>query len=169
MAVTNVDHQETRTARVPYRLSIETAGVMILLLGAWTGLIGYVAPAFSFSADGAGSWTWNLAHTYLLLVPGAAAVLAGTIIMVKGLSRGRGRRALLGFAGLLAAVCGAWLVVGPFAWQVLEGTPFFVAGASALRDLTYFICYSFGPGGLLLALGAFVLGRPHPTIGDMEQ
>lgn len=161
MAVTSVGDHASGAARVPYRLSIEAAGFLTLLLGAWAGVVGYVAPAFSFSADGTASWTWNLAHSLLLLVPGAAAFLAGLMIMVEGLSRGPARRMLLGVGGLLAAVCGAWLVVGPFAWRVLEGAAFFMSGASPLRELAYWIGYSLGPGGLLLALGAFVLGRPH--------
>jgi hypothetical protein len=31
-----------------------------------------------------------------------------------------------------------------------------------MRELAYWIGYSLGPGTLLAALGAFVLGRPAP-------
>lgn len=162
MTVTSVGHHAHGTVRAPYRLSIEIAGFMTLLLGAWSGIVAFVGPLFGFSADGAGSWTWNLAHSLLFLVPGAVASLAGLVIMIEGLTTGPARRVLLGFGGLLAAICGAWLVVGPLAWPALEGRGFFT-GATPLRELAYWIGYSLGPGALLLAFGAFILGRPHDS------
>jgi hypothetical protein len=161
MATTSIGTQTSGAASAPYQVSIETAGLFTLLLGAWVGIVAFVGPAFSFSADGTASWTWNLAHSLLFLVPGAVAFVAGLMIIVEGLSVGPARRTVLGVAGFLVAVCGAWIVVGPFAWAVLESTNFFVAGGSALRELAYWIGYSIGPGGLLLALGAYVLGRPR--------
>jgi hypothetical protein len=147
-------------------MSMESAGFLTLVLGAWAGIVPFIGPIFGFSGDGTAAWTWSLSHTVLFLVPGAAAVFAGLLMMAEGLSNGRARRSILGFAGLLSAVCGAWLVIGPMAWPVLHGTAFF-AGASALRELTYWVGYALGPGALLLALGAFVLGRPRGTIGTM--
>jgi hypothetical protein len=84
--------------------------------------------------------------------------------MIEGLSWNPARRFLLAFGGLLAAVCGAWFVIGPLAWPALRGPAFFT-GASPLRELEYWIGYSLGPGGLLLALGAFILGRPRSWRG----
>jgi hypothetical protein len=67
----------------------------------------------------------------------------------------------LKLGGFLAALCGAWFVMGPVAWPVLEHSRVFV-GASPIHELAYWIGYSLGPGTLLAALGAFVLGRPAP-------
>jgi hypothetical protein len=164
MAITSVDRQPRRTTRAPYRLSLETAGFLTLLLGAWVGVVAYVAPSFGLSADGTASWTWSLAHSLLFLAPGIGAFLAGLIIMAEAPSTGPSRGFLIGFGGLLAALCGAWLVVGPVAWQALEGTAFFIPATTATRELAYWIGYALGPGGLLLALGAFVLGRPHASL-----
>jgi hypothetical protein len=158
MTVTSVDSTSHRATRAPYRMSIETAGLFTLLLGAWAGIVSYIGPIFGFSGDGAGSWTWDLAHGLLFLAPGAAACLTGLLIMIEGLSTSRARRALLAMGGLVTIACGAWLVVGTLAWRALEGPAFFL-GASPLRELEYWIGYSLGPGGLLLALGSFVLGR----------
>jgi hypothetical protein len=154
MATTSI----VQTEYVPYRLSLETAGFLTLLLGAWGGIVPFVGPIFGFSADGSSSWTWNLAHALLFLAPGATAVIAGLLIIAKGRSP---RRRSLVFCGLIAAAAGAWFVVGPLAWPVLEGTAYFHSGASALRELAYWIGYSLGTGGLLVALGSFVLGRPR--------
>jgi hypothetical protein len=46
MSVTSIDRQTRRTGAPSYRLSIETAGVFTLLLGAWAGVVAYAAPAF---------------------------------------------------------------------------------------------------------------------------
>jgi hypothetical protein len=136
-------------------VSIRNAGLLVMLLGAWSGIVSFVGPTFGFSADGTGSWDWNLAHGLLFLVPGAAAFVAGLVLML-------GDRSLRGMAGLLAALSGAWLVVGPLAWRVLEGSTFFV-GASPLRSLAYWVGYSLGPGALLIGFGAFALGRATPV------
>ncbi|MGH9304537.1 MAG: hypothetical protein ACRDZ5_09020, partial [Acidimicrobiales bacterium] len=54
-------------------------------------------------------------------------------------------------------LCGAWFVIGPLAWPVLEGAHVFV-GASPLVELTYWIGYSLGPGLLLAMLGGLSMG-----------
>jgi len=155
--VTTVSHTEApRGAR--YRLGTEMAGLLIVLVGAWGGIVPYVGPIFGFSGDGSGSWTWNLAHSLLFLVPGAVACLAGLVVMAEGRGSSPARRTVLAVAGFMAAVSGAWFVVGALAWAALEGSAFFTGG-TALRELAYWIGYSLGPGGLLLALGAFVIGQ----------
>jgi hypothetical protein len=145
---------------VPYRMSMETVGLFSVLLGAWAGIVPYVGPIFGFSADGSASWTWNLAHSLLFLLPGAGILVAGLLMMVEGASHGPARSAVLSLAAMLALLCGAWLIVGPVAWRAIEGSNFFTP-ARPLTELGYWIGYSLGPGGLAMAFGAFVLGRPH--------
>ena len=142
-----------------YTPSIETAGLLIVLVGAWGGIVPFVGPLFGFSADGSAPWHWNLAHALLSLAPGAVAVSAGLLVMLAG--RAMYRPGGLLFGGLLAALCGAWFVVGPVAWPVFEHSTA-LAAHTPIWELTYRIGYSLGPGALLLALGAFVLGRPAP-------
>lgn len=159
MAVASVQHQgDTVRFGVP-RLSLEMAGLFMLFTGAWGGIVPFVGPLFGYSADGSRSWHWSQVHALLFLAPGGAAVLAGLLVITGALSR-MSRPAQLVLAGTLAAVCGAWFIVGPLAWPVLQGSSVFVS-ASALRELEYWVGYSLGPGGLLLAIGAFVLGRPR--------
>jgi hypothetical protein len=166
MAVTSVHQPHEVSApyeehvRAPYRIkfSVEMAGFLTLLLGAWGGIVPYVGPVFGFSGDGTGSWTWSTSHALLFLIPGAAACLAGLFMMLGGLSRHAVGRGIVAFGAILAIVCGAWFIVGPLAWPALEGSPFFVA-SSPLHQLAHWIGYSLGPGALLIALGAFVLGR----------
>lgn len=168
MAVTSIGQTSSRAAVVRYRPSIEAAGLLTLLLGAWGGIVAYIGPSFGFSADGSATWTWNLAHGLLFLVPGAGACIAGLLVMFEGLSTGPARRSLLTGGALLAGVCGAWFIVGSVAWPVLEGVAFFKS-ASPLLELAYWVGYALGTGGLLLALGAFALGRPHRSLANRDE
>lgn len=160
MAIASMQHQQGATTRAPYRMSIEMAGLLTMLLGAWGGIVPYVGPLFGFSADGSAAWTWNLPHGFLFLLPGAVAVFSAFLLMVAGGSTAPGRHRALGLIGFLVAICGAWFVVGAFAWPVIHGSNFFVGGSTPLREFAYWIGYSLGTGGLLIALGAFVMGRP---------
>lgn len=146
-----------RHARRSSAPSIEMAGVLIVLLGAWGGIAPFVGPTFGMDGEGSVAWQWNLTHALVNLAPGAAAVFAGLLVMGAGRAlSGAGRLAL---GGLLAALCGAWLVVAPVAWPALEHMTA-LGAAPPVRELAYWVGYALGPGGLLLALGAFVLGRP---------
>ncbi len=162
------EDRRPRRAVVP-ATGLGVTGFTIMLLGAWAGIVPFVGPTFGFSADGASSWYWNLPHALLWLAPGAVAVWCG--LMMLGLVP----RAIAGFArlgsaalGTVAAICGAWLVIGPLAWPVLERSAGVFVPASPIRELAYQIGYSLGPGVLLVVLGAFALGwgvRSHRFVG----
>jgi hypothetical protein len=62
------------------------------------------------------------------------------------------------FVGLLVVASGAWLVIGPLAWRVLETTRPVFKSASSLSELSYQVGYSLGPGVLLCVLGSFAMG-----------
>ncbi len=134
------------------------AGIVTVLVGAWGGIAPYVAPTFGFSADGSSAWHWTLSHALLGLVPGAAAVVTGFLLLGAAgrLALGRGRIDT-GLLGLIAAVCGAWFVVGEFAWPVLFGPTYFV-GAAPLHYLLEQLAFSIGTGVVLVACGAYILG-----------
>ena len=161
MAVARVGQVTTETRLTLPRLSLETAGLLTLLLGAWVGIVSFVGPVFGFSGDGLGSWHWDAAHGYLFVIPGAAAFLAGLFSMVATINL---ERAVLGFCGIIAMVAGAWLIIGPVAWPVLSGAAFFKTDVSALSQLAYWIGYSLGPGALLFGFGAFIIGSDRPRV-----
>jgi hypothetical protein len=61
-------------------------------------------------------------------------------------------------AGLVAVLCGAWFVIGPLAWSVIDNVrPYFVV-ASPLRQLANEVGYAMGPGLILGVCGAFAIG-----------
>jgi hypothetical protein len=145
-------------SRVPVG-RLGSVGVLMLLVGAWGGIIPFVGPVFGYSADGASSWHWNLSHALLWLAPGAAACVAAAIVLglvpFAAIDRGGPGVAIVGF---FAVACGAWFVIGPVAWPVLySSTPVFVH-SSPLRELGYQVGYAFGPGVLLAAVGGITIG-----------
>ena len=105
----------------PAGLSI--IGLLTALLGAWAGVSVFVGPSFGWSPDGSPSWQWSLIHAALHAAPGGVALIAGMVMvaMVPKAARGAGRSGSA-LAGLLAILAGAWLVVGPSEWPVLEST-----------------------------------------------
>ena len=163
MEMTDMQHDSHNPRLTVPRFSLGVAGLLVVLLGAWGGIVPFLGPTFGYSADGAGSWYWDLAHAILSLVPGAAACLAGLLIM-----RGGGTKifhlAVTRFAGVLAVIAGAWFVIGALAWPVLYTVPSFFAPGTALTKLEYFIGYFGGAGCLLIALGAFVVGRSATSL-----
>jgi hypothetical protein len=141
------------------RIGLGTAGVVAVLASAWGGIVAYVGPLFGFSADGAGSWHWSLAHTLLFLVPGALGVLLGLFVVAesRGVTVGKGRLSLAAAGGLLI-LCGAWFAVGSYVWPVLNHSGTYFESATHLRFLTYELGYSVGVGLVLVMCGAFVAG-----------
>lgn len=140
-----------RTARLPVLLGL--AVVLALLVGAWGGIAPYVGPVFGYSPTGTGAWRWALAPGILALAPGALAVVAAVVL----LSSGR-RRPRAGAAGFLLAIAGAWFVIGPLAWRVLEHTGAYFVAAAPFRELTYQVGSALGPGLIVLACGALAMG-----------
>ncbi|HLX89244.1 MAG TPA: hypothetical protein VKR22_12410 [Acidimicrobiales bacterium] len=133
-------------------------GVLTLLVGAWGGIVPFIGPMIGADGDGTMSWFWSLPHAVLWLAPGAAACVAAAVML------GALPRAMAGFgristfaAGLLAVVAGAWFVIGPEAWPVLVRSAGVFVPAGPLTLLGREVAYSFGPGAILLMLGAMAM------------
>ncbi len=130
------------------------SGFLLILLGLWGALIPFVGPYFDFAFTPDREWVWTTARGWLEVLPGAATVVGGLLLLG---SRNR-FTAMLG--GWLTVLAGAWFVVGRALAGPLGigdvGTP--VAATEAKRvalDLTYF----YGLGALIIFLGAIALGR----------
>ncbi len=134
------------------------AALAATLVSAWAGIAPYVSPTFGLSADGTHSWTWNDAHVVGALIPGAVA-LACCLVVLSCVRRPVDRQAsgtLVG-SGLLLVLCGAWLSVFPVAWAVIR-SPYFHQAAAA-TTLEQWLAFATGPGVVLAAFGALVIGR----------
>lgn len=142
-----------------WSISLSTVGLLALILAAWAGIIPFVGPIFGYDATGTGSWAWTSAHGWLALAPGAVGVLMALWLMGRVPSDSIGaRRASLAISGTILAACGAWLVIGPMAWPVISSSPHYFVAAAPLRNLLNHLGYSYGPGLILAACGAFAFG-----------
>ena len=139
--------------------SLTVSGLLVVLLGAWAGISVFVGPVFGYDPGGPFAWTWTRAHALLYLAPGVAGVVAGLMLLsgVGPAAHGFGR-GVTRVAGSLAALAGAWLIIGPSAWPLLS-TPGVVWGSATGTTLFLRqIGANFGVGALLLGLGAYTFG-----------
>jgi len=140
-----------RTARSTAAIS----GLLIVLLGAWGALIPFVGPYFDYSFGFNESWHYSADRLWLDILPGAAAVAAGLVLLFSA------RRAALLAAAWLALIAGAWFVLGPAVSLTWEsgvgpiGRPLF----GSTRQMLELVGYFYGLGVLIVTLSAFSLGR----------
>jgi hypothetical protein len=129
------------------------SGFLLILLGAWGALIPFAGPYFDFAFT-PGQGTWTAARGWLEVLPGAATVVGGLLLL------GSRNRATAMLGSWLTVLAGAWFVVGRALAGPLGlgdvGAP--VAATETKRvwlELTYF----YGLGALIIFLGALALGR----------
>jgi hypothetical protein len=133
-------------------------GLLILLTGAWAGIVPYVGPIFGYSSHGQASWQWNLQHSLLYLIPGAVAVVYGLLIIAAAGRVARRQGSIgSGVLGLIVAACGAGLVLGPVVWPLFYSSPVFTPG-SAWDNFIYQLGYNLGPGLVLVLLSGIAIG-----------
>jgi hypothetical protein len=128
------------------------AGLAILVAGVWGGLIPFVGPYFHFTLGPDHTWTWTSGRLYLDVLPAAAAVLGGLILLSSG-PRIAGR-----IGALLALAGGIWFAVGPDVSRLWHsgGAQGIAHGGGGRRTLEYLTFHS-GLGVLIVALAAYAL------------
>lgn len=150
--------------RIPRRRG-SLCGLLLILLGAWGALVPFVGPYFTFAFTPNQAWAYNSGRLYLSIVPGAAAVLGGLLVLVT-----RNRPAgMLG--GLLAAAGGAWFIAGqPIVAIALKrpsisaGVPVprsgaAVAGTTTTWQFLEMLGFFTAVGILIVFFGALAVGR----------
>ena len=130
------------------------SGFLLILLGIWGALIPFVGPLFDFAWGTDQAWMWLAARGWLEVLPGAATVVGGLLLLA---SRNRAT-AMVG--AWITVLAGAWFVVGRAFADVLGlgdvGRPLASTDEKyAVLDLAYFS----GVGALIVFLGALALGR----------
>jgi hypothetical protein len=145
----------TPIARIP-RTRGAFSGVLLVLLGAWGGLIAFIGPYFHYAYTPDKAWVYTTGRLWLEILPGAATVLGGLLVL------GSARRHTAAFGAFLAALGGAWFVVGNLVstlWN--SGTP--QAGVPAGTGLTRLAAENLGfftgLGVLIVFFAALALGR----------
>ena len=148
--------------RIP-RSRGSVAGVLLIILGAWGGLIPFVGPYFHYAYTPDTAWHYTSGRLYLSIVPGAAALIGGLLAVLAS------HRAVGVLGSLLAALGGGWFILGgPIvalavkSGSVSPGSP--LTGAvgslsSATRVFLETLGFFTGTGVLIVFLAALALGR----------
>jgi hypothetical protein len=130
------------------------SGFLLILLGVWGALIPFVGPYFDFAFTPEQAWTWTTARGWLEVLPGAATILGGLLLL------GSRNRATAMLGGWLTVFAGAWFVVGRAAAGLLGigevGTP---VAVTETKRVVLELAYFHGLGALIVFLGAIALGR----------
>ena len=131
-----------------------TSGFLLILLGLWGGLIPFIGHYFNFAYTPDREWTWTGARGWLEVLPAAATVLGGLLLL------GSRNRATKMLGGWLAVLAGAWWCVGrSFVGQLGIGDPGAPVASTDWKRALLEIAYFSGLGALTVFLGALALGR----------
>lgn len=135
-----------------------SVGLAALLVSAWGGIVPFIGPTFSFTANNTPAWHWSNMHLWLHVVPGVVGIVFGLVVLsgVPKAWRARGR-AMLGFAGLVLIACGAWFVLAPQIWPIISSGQVFAPQSDAMTNFLAWLGYNLGPGVVLAALGGMAL------------
>src|SRR5258708_15819567 len=131
------------------------SGVLLVLLGAWGGLIAFVGPYFHDAYTPNGAWSYASGRLWLEILPGAGAVAGGVIALASA------SRPVAMFGAWLAAISGAWFALGTVighAWAgsgLSAGTPVGGTLTRAVEQIGFFT----GLGVAIMFLAALALGR----------
>lgn len=145
-------------------------GFLLILLGAWGGIVAFAGPAIGFRMTDTPAWTWTTANWQLHAAPGGAVVLGGLLLLAAA------PRLAARFGALLAVLGGMWLVVGPlFASMWLGGAPETQVASSTLAQAARPLGYHYGIGLLIVAFAAYAWAscvayvRAVPYPGDARR
>ena len=129
-------------------------GLVLIVLGVWGSVIPFVGPHFNFAYSPDQDWAWSTARGWLEVLPGAAAVLGGLLLIFSG------NRVTAIVGGWLAVLAGVWFVVGTEVAPLLgigsAGDPIAVTDRKrAALEISYFS----GLGALIVFVGGIALAR----------
>ena len=148
-----------RTTNVPGHPAIAGfVAFLAILMSAWGGLAPFIGPTFAYSGAGGVAWHWDLARAVLSVVPAGAGIVGALLVLgAAGSWRRRGVRGGVGLGGLLVVLAGGWFALGWIAWKPLEGYSY-ISSSTAFRQFVNVLGLAVGPGVVLAALGAMMLG-----------
>lgn len=125
-------------------------GLLLIVLGAWGGIVAYVGPRIGFRMDGASAWAWTTSRWELHAAPGAAVVVGGLLLLAAA------PRVIARFGAMLALLGGMWLVVGPlFASMWLGSGAETQLASSTLSQAARPLGFHYGTGLLIVAAAAY--------------
>ena len=142
------------------------SGFLLILLGLWGALIPFVGPYFHYAYTPDKAWTYNTGRLWLELLPGAAVVFGGFLLMVA-----RSRHTAL-FGALLAAAAGAWFALGTVLsplWNhhiPMGGSP---ASSSMYMRIMEQLGFYTALGVVIVFVAAVALGRIASVASGIQE
>src|SRR5215469_11402007 len=140
--------------RVP-RSRGAVSGFLLVLLGAWGGLIAFIGPYFHYAYTPDTAWMYTSDRLWLEILPGAAVFLGGLLVLMTA------ARHVAMFGALLAAAAGAWFTLGTLLsplWNhnvTLGGTP---ASSTVVMRIAEQLGFFTGLGVVVIAIAMFAFG-----------
>jgi len=131
------------------------SGLLLMVLGVWGALIPFIGPYFHYAYTPDSAWAWTSGRLWLEVLPGAAAFVAGLMLLTTA------HRAVGVFAGWLGSAAGAWFILGPVfgrLWNGAEGAAGRPIGSTA-HQVWEQIGFFSGLGVVILFLAAHAHGR----------
>lgn len=136
-------------------------GVLLILFGAWGGLIPFVGPYIGYAYAPDRAWAYTSGRLWLSILPGAAVLIGGVLVAVSD--------SAAVFGAILATLGGIWFVIGlPVAALALAsrgitpGSPVpghsAIFGAATMRFLEQ-LGFFYGLGVVILFFAAVGLGE----------
>jgi hypothetical protein len=138
-------------------VSVLFLGIVAMLVAAWGAVAPFAGPEFGFVADRAVAWQWSVTSACLGLGPGAVAFVAALVLVAALTRTSYARRADVWFLGFVVTLCGAWFVVGQYAWPVIYGR-LYIAPSNATHFMWKELAFAIGPGVILVFCGAVFMG-----------
>lgn len=145
----------TATLRVP-RSRGALSGLLLVLLGLWGALMPLIGPYFHFGFTPDKAWHFTSGRVWLQVVPGVAVLLGGLMAL------GSTNRAFAALGAWLAALGGAWFVVGvPLSavWADQGHIRLGQALGNTTRQVSEQLTLLYGLGVVSVFLAAVALGR----------
>ncbi|MFL5845527.1 MAG: DUF308 domain-containing protein [Solirubrobacteraceae bacterium] len=119
------------------------SGVLLIVLGVWAALAPLIGPSFDFTTDSTSTWSFTNDTIWLSILPGAAAIVGGFILITS--------------ANRATAMLGAWLGIAAGAWLVAGDQ---ITGLSVSEAGEFEKLFAFeGLGAAIAAIAALALGR----------
>jgi hypothetical protein len=135
-------------------VTTRVSGLVIVIAGIWGGLIPFLGPTFNFTLGPNVAWHWTTGRLWLSVLPSAAAVLGGLILM------GGGPRLSGKLGALLALAGGVWFAIGPdvsMLWNHGISQQGVAHGRHAITRMLEYLTLHSGIGVLITAFAAFAL------------
>ena len=129
------------------------SGMLLVLLGAWGGLIPFIGPYFHYAYTPDTTWTYSSGRMWLEVLPGAVTLVGGLIVLASR------SRPVAVTGAWLAALGGGWFAVGgilaPLWMKAGPGTPVGGTAARMAEQIGFFAGLSVA----IVFMAALAIGR----------